>query len=150
MEQSGFLRTIQIIAMALISGVLLFMMAAIAINTQEFSFSFTSDTDSMLFIVIAFTLISSVMSQQIFKMMLKNVATAKFSDKKTTFQTAVIVSMGVLEGSALFSIAMMISTPNLAYLCFAGVSVCMMVLSFPTRAKFIDTCSLTREEINQL
>ena len=150
MEQSVLLRTIQIIAFAMIMGVFMFGIITYTVLTSDHFFSLDINSDSLLLIIGFMSVISLVMSRIMFKMQLKGVEKLSFKQKKAKYQTAIIISMAILEGVALFGIAQFMISNNLTYIFSSVLLFVVMILSFPTKFKFISSCQLTREEINQL
>jgi len=146
------LKTLQIIHLALCSGVFLFAMVTILLNKDRMifdaKFENTAPFNPIFPIIGLITLGISIF--------LKNQFIAKISSsdgldsKITQYQSAFIVSSALLEGGALLNIVGFLITTNAFFLIFAGISLFFLIRSRPTKDKVISDLQLQYPETEAL
>lgn len=146
MKESKFIKTVQTIAFALIIGVTTFVVVILTVMEVEFHFNADFETDTMLMIAAILTAASIFMSKFMYMQQFKNIRDLSLIQKRSKYQTAVIILMALLEGPALFSAAQLMLSGNLIYLIIIVISLLLMLFSFPTGFKFENDCQLTKEE----
>ena len=149
MKESNFIKTIQTIAIVLMMGVTTVVAVMFAMTNVDMYFNFDVEGEEMLFYAFVLFAITMFSSKYIYKTILKDVTEKDLKGKKSAYQTAVIASLAVLEGGALFAVTQLTSG-NLAYLVIAALALVLMLISFPTGNKFEMDAQLTKEEIKEL
>lgn len=131
----SFIKTITIIHLALIMGLLLFSgVSYTLVETNVLSFDFENDIFSL--IVPAFAIGGAFASNFIANKKISELsAVASLKDKLMGYQTACIIRFALLEGPALFGIVIYMQTGNLMYLIIAGAIIAYFVTVRPTKEK---------------
>lgn len=142
----SFIKTITIIHLALIMGLLLFAGVSYTIvETNFLSFDFGGDVFAML--VPALALGGAFASNFIYNKKISELSTVEsLRDKLVGYQTACIIRFAMLEGPALFGIVIYMQTGNLLYLIIAGAIIAYFVTVRPTKEKIEIDLNLNFEQ----
>lgn len=146
------LKTLQIIHLALCSGVFLFALVTILLNKD--SMIFDSKFENTLPFNPIFPIIGlATLAGSIFlkNMLIKKINSSDSLDYKITqYQSAFIVGSALLEGGALLNIVGFLITTNAFFLIFAGISLFFLIRSRPTKDKVISDLQLPYPETEAL
>lgn len=131
----SFIKTITVIHLALIMGLLLFSgVSYTLVETNFLSFDFENDIFSL--IVPAFAIGGAFASNFIANKKISELsAIESLKDKLIGYQTASIIRFALLEGPALLGIVIYLQTGNLFYLLIAGTVIAYFVTVRPTKDK---------------
>ncbi len=129
-----FLKSIQIIHMALITGVVLFALIAVYIHFSGFEFDGGKELNSGLIIVVpVFAIAGIIASRLVFKFKLKECITKQNMEEKITdYRSALIIKFALIEGCAMFSVIAFLLTNNLLYLGITGLLLVVFIIYRPT------------------
>lgn len=146
------LKTLQIIHLALCSGVFLFAMVTILLNKDRMIFDAKFETTfpfNPIFPIMGLaTLAGSIFLK---KMLISKINPSDFLDSKIAqYQSAFIVGSALLEGGALLNIVGFLITTNAFFLIFAGISLFFLIRSRPTKDKVISDLQLQYPETEAL
>lgn len=138
------LKTLQIIHLALCSGVLLFALVTLFLNREIMFFdanpATTSPANPIFPIMGLITISGSIFFQ---KNLINKIDKSETADVKVNlYQSAFIISSALLEGGALFNVVGFFITHNSFFLIFAGANFIFLLLKHPTKDKLISTLQL--------
>ncbi|UII80710.1 hypothetical protein [Flagellimonas sp. CMM7] len=146
---NGFIKTLSILHMGLISGPILFG-AIIYFQTQNTSFNFSNTSDIYLMVVPIVAVSCIFLGDFIFKQSIKNIPkTVNLKQKLARFQTASIIKYALAEAPALFGIVAFMITGNMAYLVVSVVLILYFFMLKPSKDKIERSLNLNGEEKNQ-
>lgn len=130
-----FLRTISIIHLALVAGVLAFGLVMFFITPNQ-KLDFTYNGDVMFFIVPILAIGGIIVGDFIFRKNI-NVLAAKHTlrEKLEGYLTASIIKYALLEGPALFALVNFMNDDNQYYLITAIFLLGWLIMQRPTRDK---------------
>jgi len=138
------LKTLQIIHLALCSGVFLFALVTIFLNREIMFFDANPKTTSPfnpIFPIMGLITISA--SIFFFRNLIAKIdKTAAADTKINMYQSAFIISSALLEGGALFNIVGFFITHNSFFLIFGMANFIFLVLKRPTKDKLISALQL--------
>ncbi|WP_420572621.1 hypothetical protein [Kordia sp.] len=144
-----FVKTLTIIHLALVVGVVIFTCVTLFLNKDAMNFEFSGE-DSFLLIYPVIAIGGVSMSQLLFKKML---AVAK---QKTDliamlgqYQTASLIKYVLIEGPAMIGTVFFLLTNNAAFIAIAGLLIAFLVLQRPTKTKIESDLALRGELRNQ-
>jgi len=141
---NGKLKTLQIIHLALCSGVFLFALVTIFLNREITFFDANPKTTAPfnpIFPVVGLITISA--SIFFFKNVIAKIDKSADADSKINqYQSAFIISSALLEGGALFNTVGFFITQNAFFLIFAAANFFFLILKRPTKDKLISTLQL--------
>lgn len=131
----SFIKTITIIHLALIMGLLLFSgVSYTLVETNVLSFDFENDIFSL--IVPVFAIGGAFASNFIYTKKINELTSLEsLKDKVMGYQTACIIRFALLEGPALLGIVYYMQTGNLLFLIIAGALIVYFVTLRPTKEK---------------
>ena len=138
------LKTLQIIHLALCTGVFLFALVTIFLNREIMFFDANPKTTSPfnpIFPIMGLITISA--SIFFFRNLIAKIdKTAAADTKINMYQSAFIISSALLEGGALFNIVGFFITHNSFFLIFGMANFIFLVLKRPTKDKLISALQL--------
>jgi hypothetical protein len=141
-----FAKTISVIHLALVAGLLVFGIAAYSI-TKSKTVVIKPAKDIFLVLVPVFAVINIATGTYLFKQRTKSIDKLSSLNKKLTiYQTALIIRFALAEGPALFGIVVYMITQNLFYLFLAGLIVLYFIWLSPTKEKTEQDLDLTYED----
>ena len=113
---------------------------------MEFHFN-----DALKYMVPLFFIFIYFLSNFLFKRNISNIRSIDtLNAKLTKYQMANIMRAAPLEGFGFFSIVVAGNFSNYYYLMFAGLAILIMLINFPSKAKFENTVDLSMEEKTRL
>lgn len=143
-EWTGHLRTMQIIAGALVLGSTLFAVSVLV------SFEGASDTLELLGMIgLGFAAVAIAVSSIVPGMIGKLNEGSSTTEHMGVYQTRLIVRLAILDGAAFFNITALQMEHNFWSLGIAGLLMILMLASFPTQSK-IALWLQTQKEISSL
>lgn len=146
------LKTMQIIHLAFCMGIALFLSVTLLISKDQLIFNANPATTSPfnpIFPVIGLAMLSLGLFG--FKKAISAMDPSIDVDFKITrYQTAFIIKMAFLEGSALLNIVVFFITHNLFFLIFALISLVTLIMSRPTKEKVIESLNLQYPDTENL
>ncbi|TCD02336.1 hypothetical protein EZ449_18435 [Pedobacter frigidisoli] len=138
------LKTLQIIHLALCSGVLLFALVTIFLNREIMFFDANPKTTAPfnpIFPILGLITISA--SIFFFRNVISKInKSADVDSKINQYQSGFVISAALLEGGALFNLVGFFITQNSFFLIFATANFVFLVLSRPTKDKLISSLQL--------
>ncbi|TDG37338.1 hypothetical protein EZJ43_04255 [Pedobacter changchengzhani] len=146
------LKTLQIIHLALSTGVFLFAAVTILISKDELIFDANFETTSPFNPIFPIIALAGVFASMVIfrKSLVKIDRTLSLDSKILQYQTAFIVSAALLEGGALLNIVGCMLTKNAFFLIFAGICLFFLIRSRPTKDKLIRELELQYPETEEL
>ncbi len=139
------LKTIQLVHFALMAGIVLFTAVILFLY---FDGVLAAKNDGIIqYIPALFFFAVLPSSSMVYKQALKNVdAQANLQSKMKLFQTAHIVRMAILEGSALFAAAVSFVTGSLYQLIIVGLVIAVFASKIPSIMMLESDLHLTSED----
>jgi hypothetical protein len=138
------LKTLQIIHLALCSGVLLFALVTIFLNREIMFFDANPATTAPfnpIFPIMGLITISA--SIFFFKNLIAKIDKTETAETKINlYQSEFIISAALLEGGALFNVVGFFITHNSFFLLFAAANFIFLALKHPTKDKLISALQL--------
>ncbi|MFW0714480.1 hypothetical protein [Pedobacter sp. N23S346] len=138
------LKQLQVIHLALCSGVFLFAAVTSFINKDQFYFDAnpanTAPFNPIFPIVGLITISVSIIAYK--NLTSKIDKTASLDLKINQYQTAFIMSAALLEGGALFNLVGSFISHNAFFLIFAAANLIFLIRNRPTKDKLISTLQL--------
>ncbi|SDW78163.1 hypothetical protein SAMN05444411_102161 [Lutibacter oricola] len=145
-QLKDFIKSLQIIHLVLILGVVIFG-GYIAFTLQNELFFSYEDDKAFLFLAIVIAFVGNLSSKFLFAKMLKQIPEkSNLSQKAVKYSTAHIFRMAMLEFPALMCIIFTFQSSNSFYFILTGILVLMMIAIFPTKNKFENDVPLTSKE----
>ena len=145
---AAFVKTNQIIHLALLTGQLMFAVVTYSITSPKGIIHFTfQNNDAFTSVAILLAVGGFFLGNFLFKQEL-NSATEKSSlrEKLMAYQTGLIKRLAPMEGGSLFSIVVFMLTGNLFFLLIAGLIIFYFITLRPTKGKIQTDLSLSYEE----
>ena len=146
-----YLKTIQILHIAIVIGIFGFAVISIIIQSQGFQ-KVDQETEMVLMVIVPiFALIGIIGSNFIFKKRLVPIRSmSSLKDKLIDFRTALIIKFVILDAPAFFAVIAFLLTGNYFYLGITAALVVTFAIYFPTKSKLINDLRLSRQEVDQL
>ncbi|MFD1294290.1 hypothetical protein ACFQ5N_10620 [Lutibacter holmesii] len=149
-ESKNFIKSLQIIHIFLLIGVLGFSGYVSYTLKEELFFSYQEDK-AFLFLAIIIAYIGNLSSKFIYAKLLNKIPEkASLPKKGAKFSTAHIFRMALLEFPALLCVIFVLYTNNSFYFILVGILVFLMLVSFPTKSSFEKDIPLTIMEKSML
>jgi hypothetical protein len=146
------LKTLQIIHLALCSGVFLFALVTIFLNREMMFFDANPKTTAPfnpIFPIMGLITISG--SIFFYRNLITKIDKSATADTKINmYQSAFIISCALLEGGALFNIVGFSMTHNSFFLIFGLANFVFLVLKRPTKDKLISALQLQHPDTEAL
>lgn len=146
------LKTLQIIHLALCSGVFLFTLVTIFLNRELIFFDANPQTTAPfnpIFPIMGLITISG--SIFFYRNLISKIDKSAPADTKINmYQSAFIISAALLEGGALFNIVGFFITQNTFFLIFGLANFAFLVLKRPTKDKLISALQLQYPDTESL
>lgn len=145
-QPKDFIKSLQIIHIALLAGVLIFG-AYVAFNAKNALFFSYEEDKPFLFLAIIIAFSGNLASKYLYSKLLKQVPDkADLNEKAIKYSTAHIFRMAMLEFPAFMCIFFAMQTNNSFYFVLVAILVLMMFAIFPTKSKFENDIPLTSNE----
>ena len=145
-QPKDFIKSLQIIHLVLILGVVVFG-AYVAFNLMDELFFSYEDDKAFLFLAIFIAFVGNLSSKYLYAKLLKQIPeNIDLSQKAVKYSTAHIFRMAMLEFPALMCIIFTFQSSNSFYFILTGILILMMIAIFPTKNKFENDVTLTSKE----
>lgn len=149
-QPKDFIKSLQIIHMVLLLGVLGFA-AYVAFTAKDFLFFSYERDKAFLYLAIIISFIGNLSSKYLYAKLLKQIPSkASLEDKAVKFSTAHIFRIAMLEFPALMCAIFVLYSNNSFYFILVGILAFMMLAIFPTKSKFENDVPLTNSEKSML
>ncbi len=142
-------KTIQIIYMALLSGVLIFTILGYTLLGNP---TFSLDADITFLVAIPVVALAGYMlGNLVFSSLVnKTVTNSTLTSKLTRYQSAILVRVACLEAPAFLAIAATFITNNAVFLLISLLMLVLMYMQFPSKEKFKNAFTLDMQEKSAL
>ncbi|HSU27999.1 MAG TPA: hypothetical protein VLJ68_06445 [Chitinophagaceae bacterium] len=154
-EQKGsYIRALRILAIALMVGVIVFYILAVALRLVDFMDT-TLLQDYAVYIVIGLGVVAALFFIGGRNFFNKKIETIKNSsetigEKLNLYRSALIICYAAFEGIAIFAIILFIVTGNFWFSGIVFLMLLAMISKFPTRQRVIDQLGLDWNEQQEL
>jgi len=149
-QPKDFIKSLQIIHIALLAGVLIFGIY-VAFNAKDVLFFSYEDDKPFLFLAIIIAFSGNLASKYLYASLLKQITeNLDLLQKSIKFSTAHIFRLAMLEFPAFMCLFFAMQTNNSFYFILVGVLVFMMIAIYPTKSKFENDVPLTTKEKSML
>jgi hypothetical protein len=145
LTSKGFLKTISIIHIALLMGLILFGVIAF-IQSGKTGIDIKNVNDPFMVVVPVIAIVGFIASNLIFRQQLYNMDNDPMRDKIPAYQTALIIRYTCLEAPALVGIGSYLINGNFLFLIIAGIITLYLMSIRPTKHKIDIDLGLTEEE----
>lgn len=137
MTSKEFFKAIQIIHLALMTGVILLGIFAFYFHYSGLNMEGGKEMNfGLIYVVPVFALGGILASNLVFKQKLKDcIAKPTLKEKMTNYRSALIIKFAFIEGSSLFAVVAYLLTGNLIYLGFAVLLLIVFLAYRPTKEK---------------
>jgi hypothetical protein len=142
------LRAMNVISMAVMAGLLVFLMVAVYLRYSAVFSGADDRLDNIFkFAVPAVIFVAYILSKVLFKVTIEKIdAATDLRQKLAKYMMAHIISLMVLELPGIFAVVAYLLTGRLLYLGFAILMVFAIIFARPTRFRLINDLKLSREE----
>jgi len=149
-EPKNFIKSLQIIHMVLLMGVLLFA-AYVALTSKDQLFFSYQEGRAFLYLAILISFIGNLSSKYLFTKLLKQIPDkADLTEKSIKYSTAHVFRIAMLEFPALMCSIFAMYSNNSFYFILVGILTFMILVLFPTKDKFKNEVELTDKEKSML
>lgn len=149
-QPKDFMKSLQIIHIVLLIGVLGFA-AYVAISVKDRLFFSYEEDKAFLYLAIIIAFIGNLSSKFLYAKLLKQIPEkADLSQKAIKYSTAHIFRIAMLEFPALMCVIFVLYSNNSFYFILVGILAFMMLALFPTKTKFENDVPLTSSEKSML
>lgn len=145
-QPKNFIKSIQIIHIALLISVVLFAMYVIITTWKGLFFSY-HENKPFLYLAILISFAGNLASKYLYAKLIKQIpAKSNLVQKAIKYSTAHIFRVAMLEFPAFMCIIFVLQSYNSFYFILAGILLLMMLTVFPTKTKFENDVPLTSNE----
>ena len=149
-EPKDFMKSLQIIHIVLLVGVLGFS-AYVAYTVKEQLFFSYQEDKAFLYLAIIIAFIGNLSSKFLYSKLIKQISDkAELSQKVIKYSTAHIFRIAMLEFPALMCAIFVLYSNNSFYFILVGILSFMMLVLFPTKTTFEKDIPLTIKEKSML
>ena len=150
MTQQKYLKSLQIIFIAIVLGSVSYLAAVVFIKIDDQD-TVTNYNDPLLYIVIAMTTIAIISSYLIYKFRLPGIkGKESVSEKLNAWRTLFIIRIALMEAACLFSVVGLFLTGFDIFLYMAVALIAFQFINIPTREKIKNDLELSEEEVGNL
>ena len=141
----GFIKTISIIHLALMSGLLLFG-TYVYLQNNEWELILSNSNDIFFFIVPVLAISGILLGNYLYKKQIDTLSNNNsLKGKLVGFQTASLIKYALIEGPAFLGIRVSMNNGNLLYLIISTGLIAYFFTQRPTREKIERDLNLNRE-----
>jgi hypothetical protein len=145
-QPKDFIKSLQIIHLALLAGILIFT-AYVAFKAKDALFFSYEDDKPFLFLAIIIAFAGNLASKYLYASLLKKISdNLDLMQKAIKFSTAHVFRMAMLEFPAFMCVFFTMQSNNSFYFVLVLILVLMMLSIFPTKNKFESDVPLTSKE----
>jgi hypothetical protein len=132
-------KSLHIVHAALCAGVILFLITAVFINQQALIMVPANDNNSIIiYIAIVMAVVSTILGYILFNIVVSKIDTSvPVNQKLPKYLSACIVRYALIEGGALFNVAVFLITGCLINAGIAAILALLMISLRPQRQQFI-------------
>ncbi|RXP63561.1 hypothetical protein EC396_01795 [Lutibacter sp. HS1-25] len=146
----NFIKTLQIIHLVLLLGVLIFA-SYVAFSVKEQVFFSYSQDKAFLYLAILISFIGNLSSKTLFGKLLKQIPVdVNLNEKLVKYSTAHIFRIAMLEFPALMCCIFVLYSNNSFYFILVGILSVIMLVLFPIKYKLSKELELTDKEKSML
>lgn len=146
---AGAIKTLTIIYLALLMGMLLFAMVTFLIVDKTY-FSLPNLEEIFTVIVPVLGLGGAIVGSIIFSSQVSGLSKQEVRQKLGGYQTTSIIKFALIEGPVLFGIVTFLLTGNLFLITVSGVLIIYCLTQMPTKGRMALDLGLTSEEQESL
>jgi glucose-6-phosphate-specific signal transduction histidine kinase len=139
--------SLQLIAIALILGQLLFLFVTTLVHKHQIIFYIHDAFSTFGFVLLFLSIIISFAYGYLTRKNKKKLqAETNFERKKLVLQSTILIQYALLEGISLFAIVCFLLSSNVYYLIFSCISIVVQVYIFPSLARINSNLQLNKYE----
>lgn len=148
MTSKDFFKSVQIIHLALITGVIILGIFAFSFHYIGIEMEGGKELNfALIYVVPVFAIAGIVASNLVFKQKLKECITRpNLKEKLNCYRSALIIKFALIEGSSFFALVAFLLTGDLLYLGFAAILVVVFITYTPSKEKSIVDLELNQTE----
>ncbi len=148
MTSKEFFKSIQIIHLALITGVIILGIFAYSFHYIGIEMEGGKELNfALIYVVPVFAIAGIIASNLVFKQKLKEcIARPNLKEKLNCYRSALIIKFALIEGSSFFALVAFLLTGDLLYLGFAAILVVVFITYTPSKEKSIVDLELNPTE----
>lgn len=147
MTSAGYFKSIKIVHLALVIGVVFFALVSVFLQINGFGTLGELINNGLLLIIPLLALIGIFGSNFIFKKRLRKIVDkTNLNEKMEDYRSALILKFALIEGPSFFAIVAYLLTGNYIFLGTAVVLIIVFLIYTPSRTKFISDLELTKDE----
>ncbi len=148
MTSKDFFKSVQIIHLALITGVIILGIFAYSFHYIGIEMEGGKELNfALIYVVPVFAIAGIIASNLVFKQKLKEcIAQPNLKDKLNCYRSALIIKFALIEGSSFFALVAFLLTGDLLYLGFAAILVVVFITYTPSKEKSIVDLELNPTE----
>lgn len=148
MTSKDFFKSVQIIHLALITGVIILGIFAYSFHYIGIEMEGGKDLNfDLIYVVPVFAIAGIIASNLVFKQKLKEcIARPNLKEKLNCYRSALIIKFALIEGSSFFALVAFLLTGDLLYLGFAAILVVVFITYIPSKEKSIVDLELNQTE----
>ncbi len=147
MTSGNYFKSIKIIHLALVTGVVFFALISILLQAKGFG-TVGQEIDNVLLIVVPIFVLAGIFASNfVFKKKLSEVRKkSNLKEKMEEYQSALIIKLALIEGPSFFAVITYLLTDNYIYLGLTAILIIVFIIYAPNKTKFITDLELTKNE----
>lgn len=147
MTSGGYFKSIKIVHIALVVGIVFFTLVSILLQIKGFG-TVGQEIDNVLLIVVPiFALIGIFASTLVFKNKLNGIRKkSSLKEKMEEYRSALIIKFALIEGPSFFVVVSYLLTGNYIYLGILVILIIVFLIYTPNKTKFINDLELTKND----
>lgn len=147
MTSGGYFKSLKIVHIALVIGVVFFALISILLQIKGFGTVDQEINNGLLLIVSIFTVFGILGSNLIFKKKLSGIREkSSLKEKMEEYRSALIFKLALIEGPTFFSVIAYLLTGNYIFLGMVLILIIVFLIYTPKQSKFINDLELTKSE----
>ncbi len=147
MKSKDYFRAIQIVHLALVAGILFFVLISVFMQANAFGTMDDESNNLLMVFALAFAAIGIASSKILFKRKVRKCnANTTLAEKLDEYRSALIIKFASLEAPSFLSIVIYLLTGNTIVLIIAGVLIIVFIMYRPTKEKLIGDLELDTKE----
>jgi len=147
MTSGEYFKSIKIVHIALVIGVVFFILISVFLQIKGFGTVAPEIDNILLFVVPIFALGGIFASNFVFKKRLNEIRKkSNLKEKMEEYRSALIVKLALIEGPSFFAVVTYLLTGNYIYLGLAVILIIVFLIYTPNKTKFINDLELAKNE----
>lgn len=147
MTSGGYFKSLKIVHIALVMGVVFFALISVLLQIKGFGTVGQEINNGLLLVVPTFALIGIFASNFVFKKKLNGIRDkSNLKEKMEEYRSALIIKLALIEGPSFFTVVAYLLTGNYMFLGLAVVMIIVFLIYTPNQTKFINDLELTKIE----